>query len=324
MKKIKVLPLILLLGIGLTACASSATSSESGTLDDLTLQVGDQIAGTEKILQAAGELEDVPYQITWSSFTSGPPQIEALNAGKIDYAITGNTPPVLSGDTDTKVIQAFTNNAEGDAILVRPDSDITSVVDLSGRSIAVARGSSAHGHLILQLQKAGVDIEDVEINYLPPTDSKNAFEAGQVDAWAVWDPYTAIAESDGAIPLVTGTGVTNGFGFGIASEIALGDEVRAEALRDLTQRVARAYHWAAENPGEWAKVYAEETGTDIEVAKLHTRSQRVPVPLDDSVTDSQNDLIAAFTSTGVLPRGFDFADQTDTRFNDVLAPYFEE
>jgi len=28
-------------------------------------------------------------------FTSGPPQIEALNAGRIDFAITGNTPPGL-------------------------------------------------------------------------------------------------------------------------------------------------------------------------------------------------------------------------------------
>lgn len=323
MKKLNVLPLAILLGLGLTAC-SSAAPSEGGDLADLTLQVGDQIAGTEKVLQAAGELEDVPYSIVWSSFTSGPPQIEALNAGKIDYAITGNTPPVLGGNTDTKVIQAFNNTAEGDAILVRPDSGITSVADLSGRSIAVARGSSAHGHLILQLQKAGLDVEDVEINYLPPTDSKNAFEAGQVDAWAVWDPYTAMAELDGAVPLVTGTGVTNGYGFGIASDVALADEVRAEALEDLTERVARAYHWAAENPEEWAQVYARETGTDIEVSELNTRSQRLPIPLDATVTASQNDLIGAFTSAGVLPEGFDFAEQTDTRFNDVLTPYFKE
>lgn len=47
------------------------------------MQVDDQITGTEKILSATGELDDLPYDITWSAYTFGPPQIEALNAARL-------------------------------------------------------------------------------------------------------------------------------------------------------------------------------------------------------------------------------------------------
>ena len=169
-------------------------------------------------------MDDLPYDITWSAFTSGPPQIEALNTDQIDFAVTGNTPPIAGGLTKTKVVSAYSNTAKGDAILIPQDSDISSVRDLKGKSVAVARGSSAHGHLVLQLEKAGVDVSDVNINFLQPADSKSACESGRVDAWAVWDPYTAIAEVSGAVPLITAEGVSNGYGFGVASDAALADD----------------------------------------------------------------------------------------------------
>ena len=78
-------------------------------------------------------MDDLPYDITWSAFTSGPPQIEALNAGQIDFAVTGNTPPIVGGLTKTKVVSAYSNEAKGDAILIPQDSDISSVQDLKGK-----------------------------------------------------------------------------------------------------------------------------------------------------------------------------------------------
>lgn len=296
--------------------ATSLVACSPAGAQDITLQVGDQIAGTEKILTAAGELDDLPYDITWSTFTSGPPQIEALNAGRIDFAITGNTPPIVGGLTDTKVISAYSNEAKGDAILIPQGSDIKSVADLKGKSVAVARGSSAHGHLILQLEKAGVDPGDLDINFLQPSDSKSAFESGQVDAWAVWDPYTAIAEVGGAVPLITAEGVSNGYGFGVASDKALADDPRAEAIDDLLGRIDRAYQWTKDNPEEWAKIFAEETGTEKAAAEINARSTRLPIALDQTVIDSQNDLIGAFERAGVLPESFDFTDQVDVRFED--------
>lgn len=313
-KKLATLGAVVALSLGLVSCGSATgETAADGDLSDVTLDVGDQIAGTEQILQASGQLDDLPYDISWSSFTSGPPQIEALNAGQIDFAITGNTPPIIGGPTNTKVIAAYNNNAEGDAILVLPDSGITSVADLAGKQIAVARGSSAHGHLIQQLEKAGVSVDDVELNLLQPSDAKAAFNNGQVDAWAVWDPYTSQAELEGAEVLARGTGLVGGHGFGVASDEALADPLKEEALDDLLDRVAAAYEWADANPEEWAAIFSEESGFDPEASKVNTRSQRLQLPLDEDVYQSQDALIDAFVSAKIL-QDFNFEDIVDTRF----------
>ncbi len=70
----------------LTGCVSRTDNSgptaapQTVALSDLaglTLQVGDQKGGTESLLRAAGALDNLPYTIVFSTFTSGPPQIEA-------------------------------------------------------------------------------------------------------------------------------------------------------------------------------------------------------------------------------------------------------
>ena len=72
-------------------------------LAGLTLNVGDQKAGLETLLTAAGELTDVPYDIKWSTFTSGPPLLEAVNAGAVDVGGVGNTPPIFSAAAGGKI-----------------------------------------------------------------------------------------------------------------------------------------------------------------------------------------------------------------------------
>lgn len=301
-----------LLTIGLSACSPSA--------EQVTLHVGDQVAGTETMLLAAGELDSLPYEIVWSTFTSGPPQIEALNAGQIDFAVTGNTPPIMGGDTSTAVISSYAAAGYGEALLVRDDSDINEVADLAGRKVAVARGSSAHGHLLLQLEKAGLGFSDLDVSYLQPADSKAAFENGQVDAWAVWDPYAALAEVDGARVLSTSAEFGPSYGFGVTSHRTLAEDTKIAALQDLLERIDRAQVWAEQHPEEWAEIYAAETRTRPEAALIHTRSTRLPVPLDNTVVTSQNSLIGAFHRAGVLPEDSDFADRLDTRFQAGLRP----
>jgi len=108
----KVIAVIALLGLLLTGCVSRENSSGAQQapetvplteLSDLTLQVGDQKGGTESLLRAAGALDGLPYKIAFSTFTSGPPQVEAATAGKIDFAITGNTPPIFGAASNAKV-----------------------------------------------------------------------------------------------------------------------------------------------------------------------------------------------------------------------------
>ena len=297
------------------------------SLGDLTLQVGDQKGGTQSLLQAAGELDELPYQIEWSTFTSGPPQVEALTAGQIDFAVTGNTPPIFGASSGAriKIVSATNMAGEGDQILSKADSQIASVADLKGKKVAVGKGTSAHGNLLLQLQKAGLGIDDIEPVYLQPAEASAAFSRGDVDAWAIWDPYTALTETTEDVRvLATAESVSNGAEFGLASLDALGDSKRSTALADLVQRIARASDWAAANPDEWAEKYSQAVDVPLEPAKIaqRRRQDRQAVPAD-ALNDSEQSIADAFADAELI-EPFSFADFVDTRYAPDLEPYFDE
>ncbi len=326
---------VLVLASGVVVgCVSRESSSDAkeapatvplSELSSLTLQVGDQKGGTEALLNAAGALQDLPYKIVFSTFTSGPPQIEAATAGKIDFAITGNTPPIFgaASHAKVKVVSAYDGSGRGDRILVHSDSPLRAVADLAGKRIAVGKGSSAHGNVLAQLDRAGLSPSDVTLVFLQPADALGAFTKHQVDAWAIWDPYTAQAEADIAVrSIAQATGVTNGAGFGVASGQALADPKRNTALADLLVRYAKAVRWAKDNPTLWAQRYAADVGLDPQVAAAaQDRSLRLPTALSDELVGSEQELADLFAESKQIATAPDFDNWVDRRYSDALNPF---
>ncbi|EPH44301.1 ABC transporter substrate-binding protein [Streptomyces aurantiacus] len=329
-------PLLLLpLSLTLAACAGSSSAGTSsgglggGNTDgkgSLTLNVGDQKGGSEAVLRAAGELDDLTYKIKWSTFTSGPPLLEAVNAKAVDIGAVGNTPPVFAAGAGSKisVVAATHGTAHGEAIVVPKDSDFRRTADLKGKSVAVAQGSSAHYQLIASLKKAGLTLKDVDVKYLQPADALAAFTGGKVDAWAVWDPYTSQVLRGGKGRVLTdGEGVVNGLSFQVASPGALKDKKKAAAIDDYLRRLRKAQDWVFKHPEAWAKVWAKDTGLPYEVALdavKRTNGTRVPVAVDRNAVDSEQRIVDTFARLKLIPRRVDFGEFTDTRFNGSLPP----
>lgn len=323
--KRRTLPALLLpLALLLSACGGASSANSGGSTDgkgSLTLNVGDQKGGYEAILRASGELDDLGYRIKWSTFTSGPPLLEAVSAGAVDIGGVGNTPPVFAAGADSNiaVVGATHGSSAGEVIVVPAASPLKKPAQLKGASIAVAQGSSAHFQLVASLKKAGLGIEDVKLNYLQPADALAAFSRGKVDAWAIWDPYTSqVLRTADARVLTTGEGVVNGLGFQVASPVSLKDAKKSKAIGDLLVRLERAQKWVFEHPEEWAKVWAKETGLPYEVAldavKL-SYGTRVPVAIDAAAIASEQEIADTFAELKLIPRRFDFEDYVDTRFN---------
>ena len=296
-------------------------------LSGVTLQVGDQKGNTETLLRAAGALENLPYKIAFSTFTSGPPQVEAATAGKIDFAITGNSPPIFgaASNAKVKVVSAYDGGGNGDQIVVPADSPIQSIADLRGKSIAVGKGSSAHGHILGQLERAGLSTSDVKLVFLQPADALSAFTQRQADAWAIWDPYTA--QTAAQLPVRSigqARDVTNGYWFGVASDQALADPKRNTALADLLVRYEKAARWAKDNPQKWAESYAAAVGLDLKVAEVvQGRSLRLPTELDDGIVASEQKLADLFAASGqIASPAPKFDNWVDRRYNDTLRPLF--
>ncbi|MFK4106348.1 ABC transporter substrate-binding protein [Streptomyces sp. NPDC019531] len=321
--------LLLPLALLLTACggnASAGTGSDTDGTGSLTLNVGDQKGGSEAILRAAGELKNLDYKIKWSTFTSGPPLLEAVNAKAVDIGGVGNTPPVFAAGAGSKitVVAAFHGTSKGDAILVPNDSKLTDPKQLKGRSIAVAQGSSANYQLVASLKAVGLGLSDVKVKYLQPADALAAFTSGKVDAWAVWDPYTSqILQAKQGRVLTTGEGITNGLTFQVAAPSALKDQKKVAAIKDYLERLRRATAWVHDHQEEWAKVWAKDTGLPYDVALAsvrRTNASRISVAVDKPLIASEQQIADAFTQLQLIPKKVDFADFVDPRYNGDLPP----
>jgi sulfonate transport system substrate-binding protein len=190
------------------------------------------------------------------------------------------------------------------------------VSEFRGKTIGVAKGSSAHGQILLTLKKAGLSTKDVKLSFLQPSEAYAAFNQHQIDAWATWDPYTSQAglESKARV-LVDGTGVANGYTFEVAGTNALADAGTNAAIRDFVVRIAKAQQWANTHRSAWADAWAKETGLKLDVAnKAVNTGPDLPVPLDDQVVTSEQNLADAFTDDKSLPGKVNFAKFVDLRF----------
>ena len=319
--------LLLPFALLLTACggnSSASTGTDTDGKGSLTLNVGDQKGGSEAILRAAGELKNLDYKIKWSTFTSGPPLLEAVNAKAVDIGGVGNTPPVFAAGAGSKitVVAAFHGTSKGDAILVPNSSKLSKPQDLRGKSVAVAQGSSANYQLVASLKAAGLSLSDVKVKYLQPADALAAFTSGKVDAWAVWDPYTSqILQAKQGRVLTTGEGITNGLTFQVAAPSALQDTKKAAAIKDYLERLRRATAWVYGHQEEWAKVWAKDTGLPYEVALAsvrRTNATRISVAVDKPLIASEQQIADAFTDLKLIPKKVDFGAFVDTRYNGRL------
>ena len=178
-----------------TALALPAFALQARAQGRPVLKAGDQKGGLRALLEAANGLEGLGYDIQWSEFPAAAPLAEALNAAAVDSGPIGDAPLIfaLAAGTRVKAIGANRSDSYGTAVLVRPDSTLKTAADLRGKSIATNRGSIGHYVTLKAITAAGLKPEEVNIRFLAPADAKLALTQGSVDAWATWEPYTALA-----------------------------------------------------------------------------------------------------------------------------------
>ena len=179
------------------------------------VQIGYQKSGflllvrSERTLEK--RLEPLGYAVEWHEFTSGPPLLEAMNSGAIDFGHSGQPPPVFAQANGVPLVYVATTESSPDSsgLVVPQNSPIQTVADLKGKRLAFARGSSSHLFAAQLLAQAGLTFANIKPVYLQPPEARAAFQSGAVDAWAVWDPYFSAAELQlNARTLATGKGLT--------------------------------------------------------------------------------------------------------------------
>ena len=270
-----------------------------------TVRIGYQKYGTLVLLKNRGFLEDalrpLGVSVEWALFPAGPPLLLALVAGALDFGQTGDLPPVFvqAASPDALVYvghEAPTGTSE--AIIVPSSSPIHSVADLKGKRVAVTRGADAHWLLVASLRKYGLSLNDISVSYLLPAAARPAFETGQVDAWAIWDPYLSGANADTRV-IATGDDVNGGTQFYLARRGFF--EESPDLVRAILTAIAQCDDWATNHRDDVIALLAHSTGLPSEVvarsvAKLHYGL----LPMTPEVIAGQQRIADSFHAAGLL------------------------
>jgi len=299
------------------AAASFLSPVLGHTQQRTVLRAGDQKGGLRALLDAAGELKGLPYEIQWSEFPAAAPLAEALNANAVDFGTIGDAPLLftLAAGSQVRAFAANRSDPYGTAVLVRPDSPLKTAADLKGKRIATNRGSIGHFVALKALESAGLKASDADVRFIPPPESKLALTQGSVDAWATWEPYTALAETSGhARVLVNGRGLSSGLGFLAATQEALA--TKRDALRDFKERVERAQLWSYRNARPFADALARIIGIPVEAAQLQFERRATKwVDIDAAVVADQQRTADFYLAAGLLRQRLDVQKTFDTGFN---------
>ncbi|MFF2346466.1 aliphatic sulfonate ABC transporter substrate-binding protein [Pseudarthrobacter sp. NPDC058119] len=252
-------------GEGSAGSAAAAGSNKGGTLniDFATYNPLSLVIKKQGWLEAS--LKDQGVTVNWVQSAGSNKANESLRSGAIDVGSTAGSAALLAraNGSEIKTIDIF-SQPEWAALVAPAGSDITSVADLKGKSVAATKGTDPYFFLLQALEQAGLKPGDVTVQNLQHADGRTALENGSVQAWSGLDPIMAGAEQKGAKLFYRNLDF-NTYGFLNATESFLKNKP------ELAQAVVNAYEkaraWAAQNPDQTAQILADVAGLDTSVAK---------------------------------------------------------
>ncbi len=158
-------------------------------------------------MKAEGTLEkalDGKASVKWTSFNAGPSEVEALFSGDIDIGYIGPVPAIsanVKSDGDVVILSAASQ--AGAELVKASGSDIQSVKDLDGKTVAVPQiGNTQHLCLLKLLSDNGLAPVDeggtVKVTAVENADVQNMMDQGNIDAAVVPEPWGSTLVKNGA------------------------------------------------------------------------------------------------------------------------------
>ena len=267
----------------LTGCAAgeSAPTSEAGAkvlkLDysywnPLSLVIRDQ-GWLEEELAADG------YTVEWILSGGSNVAIANLNADAINIGSSAGSAAFAAHANGAAIntIGVF-SQPNWATLVVGKDSDITSVEQLAGRSIAAPTGTDPYFFLLQALAEVGLSTSDVEIVNLPHADGQKALENGDVDAWAGLDPLAATSELNAGSKIIYSNPNFNSWGVLNATTKFIAE--KPELVELVLTQYERARAWILENQAGAVEILAREAQLAPEVAtKVLTERTKIDVSI---------------------------------------------
>ncbi|CAN0618607.1 sulfonate transport system substrate-binding protein [Burkholderia multivorans] len=257
------------------------------------------------------KLDALGYDVSWHEFPTD--LLHSINAGSVDlhadvadafalFAQAANAPVTYYAEE--------TSAPSAQAIIVPPDSPIRSIADLKGKRVAVAKGSGCNYLLLAALKRARLTINDIQVRYLDAPDALAAFRGGNVDAWAIWDPFLATQQQDAHVRVIAdgSNGLVQYNRFYMATTAFA--QRHPDVLRAVFDQLRETGKWVKSHPHEAAEILRPAWGNipaqTIELANSRRSYDIVPVRRDQLA--EQQRIAVAYHDAGLVPTPLKVSD----------------
>jgi sulfonate transport system substrate-binding protein len=312
----------------ITGCgnnAKSGSTNELNTKKEINIGTNNNYF-TATVAYEKGFLQDEfgdEYTFTLNNFTTGPEQIEAIAAGKLDIAQYGDVPTTNSyaNNAGVRVISSLWSSDDAYALLAGKDSNITSIEELKGKKIAIGIGTNPHELLLKMLEKAGLSENDIDIvNMSGGSDQLSALIAGTVDAIIIAQPnFDTYMEKSG------GTIVATNKDYNLAATFILATDDFAENNPDTLSRILKVFDetntWIYDNVDEAAQIVADYFGEDKEDALKYLNTREFAIGWNDDLTATFQATVEYEYSQGLINNKFNVEDAIDTSYLEAAGLY---
>ncbi len=220
-------------------------------------------------------------------FNSGPACAEALYSGAADIGGMGDTAAILMIARNPQYV-IFASHATGEhrhRLMIRQDAAIGSLAGLRGKRLAVKKGTSTHGGLLVVLDAAGIDPASIELIDLAPPAMVTALQAGSIDVFAASEPTPSVAEEKGAKQLLTLGGQGNLYPILMLARREF-LEKNTEQMQRFVQALRKAQDYVAAHPEETVALMSAETGLSPASTRAAMERHQYSLRLDSGITGS--------------------------------------
>lgn len=302
-------------GLALAAMLAVTAYAHAAEPAPESLRIGYQKGSVSMVLAKNHQLLEKRYpqtHISWIEFPAGPQMLEALNIGSIDVGSTGDIPPIFAqaAGADLLYIGVEPPKPKAEVILVAENSPIKTVADLKGHKVALQKGSSSHNLLLRALQQAGLKFTDIQPTFLTPADARAAFQQGNVDAWAIWDPYYSAALLQGGVRVLKdGTDLKQTGSFYLAARPYA--EKNGAFIQGVLDTFSQADALTLSQRQESVTLLAKTMGLPEPVISsyLDHRPPTRIVQVDQHTADRQQETADLFYENRLLPKKVDIRDR---------------
>jgi sulfonate transport system substrate-binding protein len=288
---------------------SSSVNTDHSGIRVKVLRMGYQQAGD--LVRVTGvlekRLEPLGIKVEWAQFAQGPQLMEAMNVGKIDLGLVGETPPIFAQIAGADIVyivgsKRTPETGRSSIIAVPPESPIQRLEQIKGQEVVFQKASASHYFILRALQEVGLKISDIKIRSMPNVDARGAFIEGKIPVWVSGDPHYALAEKLGRIRVIkTAAGLDSPGAYYVGDRKFA--ENNPELLKIVIEEIDKIEQWASNHRQEAAKLIAPEQKLDLDVAeKVIGRRTLGRRAISPELIQDQQRVADVFYQNGVLPR----------------------